>query len=278
MTKIIAFQGTFGAYSHLACQEIFPNDTYLPCFDFSNAFTAVQDETADFAVIPIENSNAGRVADVHFLLSQTPLYITGEYFLPINHQLLGLPETNLEQITQVISHPQALSQCSNFLKQHDIKPIAKDDTALSCRILTHTKDMTTAAIASSSAAQIYGLKILAPNIENSANNTTRFLIMSKKNNMLENNGQKFITSLIFTAKNIPAALYKALGCFALNNINITKIESYILDDKFISAQFYLEIEAHQNDITFKNAINELQFFSKKYSILGSYPAHPYRYL
>ena len=278
MTKTIAFQGVFGAYSHLACRELYPLDDYLPCLSFNEAFTAVQNGSADLAVIPIENSNAGRVADVHFLLSETPLHIIGEHFLRIRHQLLGLPEAKIEQITTAISHPQALAQCASFLQQHHIHPQAQSDTALSCQILLDSQDKTTAAIASAAAAEIYGLKILAADIENAANNTTRFLIMAPQETLPQNTGEKYITSLLFKAKNIPAALYKAMGGFATNNLNITKLESYLLDGKFVSAQFYLEVEAHPESIAFQNALAELKFFSEDFTILGTYKAHPYRYL
>ena len=276
MTKTIAFQGVFGAYSHIACQELFPNETYMPCNDFTDAFNAVQRSVADYAVIPIENSNAGRVADVHFLLSQTPLHIIGEHFLRIKHQLIGLPTSSIEKIKEVLSHPQALAQCSNFLHNNNMTPIAQNDTAISCQIISSSQRNDIAAIASKKAAEIYNLKILASDIENADNNTTRFLIMSPPPVIPRNNGQKFITSLIFKSKNIPAALYKALGGFASNNLNITKLESYLLNGKFVSAQFYLEVEAHPEDSRLKNALAELQFFSKEYTILGTYTAHPYR--
>lgn len=276
MTKRIAFQGVFGAYSHLACQELYPEDTYLPCTDFYAAFSAVQCGIADLAVIPIENSNAGRVADVHFLLSETPLHIIGEHFLPIHHQLLGLPTAQTDRIRSALSHPQALAQCSHYLHSNHITPSAQSDTALSCQILLEKQDPSLAAIASVSAAQIYGLKILAANIENVKTNTTRFLVMAPQASIPENDGSEFITSLIFKAKNIPAALYKALGGFATNFLNITKLESYLLDGKFVSAQFYLEVETHQESPAFQNALAELKFFSEDVTILGCYAAHPYR--
>lgn len=278
MTKTIAFQGVFGAYSHLACCQLYPQAQYLPCADFQEAFAAVQNAQADLAVIPIENSNAGRVADVHFLLSETPLCIIGEHFLRIRHQLLGLPNTELKNIKTAISHPQALAQCSHFLQQHHIQPQPEADTALSCQILLKSQDTTIAAIASSTAGEIYGLKTLAADIENATNNTTRFLIMSPQDQIPENDGEKFMTSLIFKAKNIPAALYKALGGFATNDLNITKLESYLLDGKFVSAQFYLEVEAHPDSRALQNALAELKFFSEGLTILGTYKAHPYRYL
>lgn len=278
MIKTVAFQGALGAYSHLACQEVFPKAKYLPCTTFFDAFETVQNGVADYAVIPIENSNAGRVADVHSLLSQTPLQIIGEHFLRIEHQLLGLESATLSDIKTATSHPQALAQCSSFLQQNNITSIAQNDTASSCEIIKEQGDKSVAAIASQTAAEIYKLKILVSNIENSKNNTTRFLIISNKQPVIENDGNKFITSLLFNTKNIPSALYTALGCFAKQNLNLIKIESYILNDKFVSAQFYLEIEAHQECPKFQKALNDLDKISNKISILGSYKAHPHRYL
>ncbi len=276
MKKTIAFQGVLGAYSHLACQELYPDDNYMPCASFDKAFSAVQEKKADLAVIPIENSAAGRVADVHFLLSQTPLYIIGEHFLHIHHQLIGLPGSRLTDIKTAFSHPQALAQCSNFLKNNNIIPSAQADTALSCELIINNNDKSIAAIASKSAASLYNLPILASNIENAANNTTRFLVMSREHKIPQDDGQKFITSLIFKAKNIPAALYKALGGFATNAININKLESYLLHGKFFAAQFYIEVESHPDRQAFKNAINELQFFGDEITMLGTYRSHPYR--
>lgn len=273
----IAYQGVAGAYSHIAASNLFPKAQYIPCDTFAQAFTLVQNKEAETAVIPVENSNAGRVSDVHFLLPQTGLHITGEYFLQIHHQLLGIKSNDISNIKTAISHPQALAQCSDFLKKHNIKPQAHIDTAKSCIDIINKQDTTLAAIASETAAQIYGLNILAKNIENAANNTTRFLIMSSQDSIPEDDGDKFITSLIFRAKNIPAALYKALGGFATNGINITKLESYLLNGKFVSAQFYIEIESHPSRQEYKNAITELNFFADSIHILGTYHAHPYRY-
>lgn len=273
----IAYQGVAGAYSHIASSTLFPKEEYIPCDTFEQAFSLVQNSQADIAVIPVENSNAGRVSDVHFLLPETGLFIQGEYFLHIHHQLLGLKGNKLENIKTAISHPQALAQCSKFLKENNIKPLARIDTAKSCKDIVEEQDNTQAAIASPLAAKIYNLDILAPNIENAENNTTRFLIMSPHNNIPEDDGEKFITSLIFKAKNIPASLYKALGGFATNGINITKLESYLLNGKFVSAQFYIEIEAHPSQKSYKNAISELAFFADSIHILGTYHAHPYRY-
>lgn len=276
MNLKIAYQGIAGAYSHIACQNVYPNQEYLACQSFEDAMNAVQNKDVDFAMIPVENSNAGRVSDVHFLLPQTGLHIVGEYFLRIEHMLLGLKGARLEDITTASSHPQALAQCSLFLKKHHIQPVQRIDTALSCQDILQSGDNSKAAIASRLAAEIYGLDILQPNIENASNNTTRFLIMSREAMVPEDDGSTFITSFIFKSKNIPAALYKALGGFATNGINITKLESYLLNGRFVSAQFYVEIEAHPSQQSFINAFEELRFFSEEVHILGSYQAHPYR--
>ena len=273
----IAYQGIEGAYSYVAATNLYPQAKYISCSNFAEAFSLVQNNKADFAVIPIENSTAGRVTDVHFLLPKTGLSVCAEYFLRIEHQLIGLPNAKLSDIKTVYSHPQALAQCNIFLEQHNIKSYADSDTALSCKNIIKQKDLSCAAIASKLAAHTNNLQILASNIENSPNNTTRFLVMSKKYIIPQKHNNKFITSFIFKAKNIPSALYKALGGFASNGINITKLESYLLDEKFVSAQFYVEIESHPDDQSFKNAFKELKFFSDDIHMLGTYLAHPYRY-
>lgn len=274
----IAYQGVAGAYSHIASMTVYPGQEYLPCDTFEKAMKLVSEGEADLAMIPVENSNAGRVSDVHFLLPQTGLHIIGEFFLPINHQLLGLPGTKLADVKSASSHPQALAQCSEFLKRHGIKPTARIDTALSCQDVLKFQDKSIAAIASKLAGEIYGLDVVAPNIENARNNTTRFLIMAREAEIPEDGGGEFITSFIFKAKNIPAALYKALGGFATNGINITKLESYLLEGKFVSAQFYAEIESHPSRKAFHNAFDELKFFSESIHVLGTYRANKYRYL
>ena len=274
----IAYQGVAGAYSHIASMTVYPGQEYLPCDTFEKAMKLVSEGEADLAMIPVENSNAGRVSDVHFLLPQTGLHIIGEFFLPINHQLLGLPGTKLADVKSASSHPQALAQCSEFLKRHGIKPTAHIDTALSCQDVLKFQDKSIAAIASKLAGEIYGLDVVAPNIENARNNTTRFLIMAREPEIPEDDGGEFITSFIFKAKNIPAALYKALGGFATNGINITKLESYLLEGKFVSAQFYAEIESHPSRKAFQNAFDELKFFSESIHVLGTYRANKYRYL
>lgn len=274
----IAYQGVAGAYSHIASMTVYPGQEYLPCDTFEKAMKLVSEGEADLAMIPVENSNAGRVSDVHFLLPQTGLHIIGEFFLPVNHQLLGLPGTKLADVKSASSHPQALAQCSEFLKRHGIKPTARIDTALSCQDVLKFQDKSIAAIASKLAGEIYGLDVVAPNVENARNNTTRFLIMAREPEIPEDDGGAFITSFIFKAKNIPAALYKALGGFATNGINITKLESYLLEGKFVSAQFYAEIESHPSRKAFQNAFDELKFFSESIHVLGTYRANKYRYL
>ena len=274
----ITFQGAMGAYSHIACTELFPKAEYIPSDTFEQAMELVDIGEADYAVIPVENSFAGRVSDVHFLLPQTDLTILGEHFLRVEHQLLALPNAKLSDIEAAASHPQALAQCSDFLKAHQIKALSRIDTAKSCERIIEMQDITRAAIASKLAAEIYGLNILASNIENDGNNTTRFLIMGKEKQMPKDDGSKFITSLVFKVKNIPAALYKTLGGFATNGVNITKLESYVIGGNFVSAQFYVEIEAHPESREFKLALEELKFYSESVHFLGTYKAHPRRYL
>lgn len=223
----IVYQGVVGSYSYISAKDLFPNHEYLACDSFEQAMDMVQKNLADIAVIPVENSNAGRVTDVHFLLPQTGLHIIGEHFLRVEHQLLGLQDAELADIVSASSHPQALAQCSQFLKEHQIAATARIDTAKSCQDIINFQDKSKAAIASKVAAEVYGLKILAANIENASNNTTRFLVMQKEKIIPLDDGGKFITSCIFKVKSIPAALYKALGGFATNGINLNKLESYL---------------------------------------------------
>lgn len=272
MTLKITYQGVAGAYSHIAAQEVFPNADYIACETFENAMETVQNGEADYAVIPVENSNAGRVSDVHFLLPKMNLFIVGEHYLRVEHQLLAVAGAKLEDIVLASSHPQALAQCSAFLRKHGIRPSARIDTAKSCEDVKAWNDKTKAAIASKLAAEIYGLQILASNIENAGNNTTRFLILSREHLIPQKVDDKYVTSFIFRVKSIPAALYKALGGFATNGININKLESYLIDGKFVAAQFYVEAECHPESQAFRNAVEELNFFSEADSvkILGTY--------
>lgn len=273
----IAYQGVPGAYSHIVCQELFPDQEFVACDTFEVAMDFVNNNIVDKAVIPVENSNAGRVTDVHFLLPKTGLKIVGEHFLHVHHQLLALPEAKIEDIVSAASHPQALAQCSEFLKNYHIKAVSRIDTAKSCEHIVQEKNKTKAAIASDLAGQIYGLKVLAKNIENAENNTTRFLIMQKHDEYVENNNGNYITSIMFVTKHIPAALYKVLGGFATNGINLLKLESYLVGGKFFSAQFYVEVDQHQDSKTLKYALAELKYFTEEYRILGCYNAHPYRF-
>ena len=268
----IAYQGVAGAYSNIAAKNLYPESLYVPCETFEEAMNKVQNAEVDFAVIPVENSTAGRVSDVHFLLPKTGLHIVGEYFLPIHHQLLALKGAKLEEVKIAMSHPQALAQSAEFLAAHGIFPEARIDTAKSCEFVLEYQDKSKAAIASELAGEIYGLDVVAKNIETMQNNTTRFLIMSREALVPEFDGEDFITSFIFKARNIPAALYKALGGFATNGINLTKIESYLEQGTFVSAQFYVEVEAHPEQQGFKNAMDELKFFSDHVHILGTYYA------
>lgn len=270
--KKIAFQGALGAYSHIACENIFPDEQYIPVDTFEDAMNMVQNGDADYAVIPVENSNAGRVTDVHFLLPKTNLKIVGEYFLRIEHQLLSLPDADFKDIRKVASHPQALSQCSNYIKQNNIKPVSQIDTAKSCMDVISKQDKTIAVIASQKAAAIYGMRILASNIENDNNNTTRFLIMGKNNIILPVDNGEYITSLVFVVKHIPSALYHALGAFANANINIGKLESYVVNGNFVSAQFYIEFNGHCEDDNVKNAIKQLEQYTDDIHLLGTYKA------
>ena len=268
--KKIAFQGVYGAYSHIACTKIFENEEYIECDTFDKAMELVNTDNADYAVIPVENSNAGRVNDVHFLLPQTNLIIQEEYFLRVEHQLIGLKGAKLSDIQEVFSHPQALTQCSTFLKQSKIKPIVFIDTAKSCEQIVSLNSQNKGAIASKLAAEIYNLEIIKSNIETDLSNTTRFLVMSKNNIMPEDDGDDFITSLFFEVKNIPSALYKSLGSFATNGINLNKIESYVVGGNFISAQFYVEIEAHPLSEAYDKALQELKHYAQAIKWLGTY--------
>ncbi len=266
----IAYQGVAGAYSNIAAKNVYPDSDYVPCDTFEEAMNKVQNGAVDFAMIPVENSNAGRVTDVHFLLPKTGLSIVGEYLLPVHHQLLTVKGAKLEDIKTAMSHPQALAQCSAFLKEHGIRVEARIDTAKSCEFVLEYNDKSRAAIASSLAGEIYGLDVAAANIENAANNTTRFIIMARTPMVPEYDGDDYITSFIFKAKNIPAALYKALGGFATNGINLIKLESYLEEGRFVSAQFYVEVEAHPAQKGFKNAMDELHFFAENVHVLGTY--------
>ena len=274
--NFIAFQGFLGAYSHIACRARFPRMTPLPCAGFEDAFAAVQQGHARLAMIPVDNSVAGRVADIHHLLPHSGLFIIGEHFERVNHHLLAIPGARLDQLKRVESHVHALGQCRRFIRKHRLKAIVGADTAGSARDVAERKDPTVAAIASKLAGEIYGLKTLASGIEDADHNTTRFLIMSRDALKTSPAAGPHVTSFVFRVRSVPAALYKALGGFATNGINMTKLESYMVDGSFEAAQFYAEVDGHPAERPLTLALEELRFFSKEVSILGTYPAHPHR--
>ena len=277
MDNTIAFQGQFGAFSDLACREVFPDMQTYPCVTFEDTFSCVREGNAKLAMIPIENSTTGRVADIHRLLPQGGLYIVGEHYQPITHHLLGIPGTQLHQLRQVYSHVQALEQCWENLRQLGVKITPHTDTAEAAAQIAQKGERSQAAIASHLAAQIYGLEILKSNIQDRSRNTTRFLIMSRTYNCPPYNARHpMMTTFIFEIRSVPAALFKALGGFATNGINMTKLESYLIDNNFTAARFYADIEAHPDETRTRLAFEELRFFSHKLEILGVYPMHPFR--
>ncbi len=273
--KKVAYQGSPGAYSHSACASVFPHADAVSCLTFEDVFEAVRAGKTDYGMIPIDNSIAGRVADIHHLLPNSGITIIGEHFEPIDHCLLGLPGSSLGKLTEVHSHVHALNQCRTFLRAHRLKAIPAHDTAGAADILSHSEHIHSGVIASATAAKIYGLKILKKNIQDRGDNTTRFLIIAKKP-VRVNSAGSVITSFIFRVKSVPAALFKAIAGFATNGVNIIKIESYIVDGTFTVAQFYVEIEGHPDETRVKRAFEELHFFSEHITILGTYPAHPFR--
>ncbi len=278
MKNIISFQGELGSYSHQACSEIFPQYEVKPCSTFETAIDSVKKKSAELAMLPVENSTYGRVADIHSLLPDSGLNIVKEHFLRVRINLLGLPGSKLTDIKKAVSHTVLLGQCQDFLTKNEIKSIAGPDTAGSARSVSELKDTCTAALASSLAAEIYGLETIAEHIEDMKNNTTRFLIMSQKK-QLESaifDKSKAMTTLVFQVRNIPAALYKALGGFATNGINMLKLESYMIGGSFTATQFYLDIEGHPETDAVSRALDELRYFTSKYNVLGVYEKHPFR--
>jgi prephenate dehydratase len=273
--RTIAFQGAPGAYSDLACRRVFPDMTTLPCAAFEDAFAAVRERRAELAMIPIENSVAGRVADIHHLMPDSGLYIIGEHFERVEHHLLAIPGAGLDTVRIVRSHVHALGQCRNFIRERGLTPVVAADTAGSAAEVAERRDRTIAAIASELAGQIYGLVSLAQNIEDAEHNTTRFMIMSREPKRAAGDGLT-VTTFVFNVRNVPAALYKALGGFATNGVNMTKLESYMVGGQFTATQFYADVEGHPEDRPLKFALEELEFFSTEVNILGVYPAHPVR--
>ena len=274
--KPIAFQGEMGANSHIACNDIFPDRDVLPCTTFESAFKAVENGSAALAVLPVENTVAGRVADIHRLLPGYNLYIIGEYFMRIRHCLLGLSGASVDGLTHVRSHEMALGQCRHIINELDLEPVVSADTAGSAREIAELNDPALAAIASPLAAEINGLQIFKENIEDAKHNTTRFLVMAPEPDDAEPNSGDVITSFIFRCRNVPAALYKALGGFATNGVNITKLESYQIEGSFMATQFYADIEGHPDDEAVRLALDELNYFCSELNILGVYPAAEFR--
>ena len=275
-TRTIAYQGEPGANSHIACAENFPGWTPLPCATFEDAFVALQEGAAELAMIPIENSIAGRVADIHNLLPASGLHIVGETFLPIHFQLLALKGARREQLRSVHSHVHALGQCRKIIRQLALKPVVAGDTAGSAREVAEAGDPTRASLATKLAGEIYGLEILADNVEDEAHNTTRFVILSKTPAWAGASDGPVLTSFIFRVRNVPAALYKALGGFATNSVNMTKLESYMVEGEFSATQFLADVDGHPDDPPLRRALEELEFFSREVRILGVYAAHPFR--
>lgn len=272
----IAYQGEPGANSHIACIEARPDHEPLPCPTFEDAFQAVKTGRAQLAMIAIENTTAGRVADVHHLLPNSGLWIVGEHFLRIRFQLLGLATAKLADLKSVHSHVHALGQCRNAIKAHKLTAVVAADTAGAARELSELKDKTRAAIATKLAGEIYGLKILAKDIEDEEHNTTRFVILSKKRIIAKSDNGPVMTSFVFRVRNVPAALYKAMGGFATNGINMTKLESYQVEGQFSATQFYADVEGHPQGLPLELALEELAFFTSYVRVLGTYPASPFR--
>ncbi|MCX8499595.1 MAG: prephenate dehydratase [Caulobacteraceae bacterium] len=273
----IAFQGELGANSHEACSLHFPGYEAMPCPTFDEAFEAVRSGACALAMIPVENSVAGRVADVHHLLPSSGLKIIGERFMPIHHQLLANRGVSLSQVREVSSHVMALAQCRKVIKSHGLTAHIVGDTAGAARFLAANPDPTQAAIASRMAAELYGLDILQQDIEDAAHNTTRFLVMTADPlPEVPPSDTRCVTSFVFRVRNLPAALYKALGGFATNGVNMSKLESYMEDGAFTATMFYAEVDGRPEDAAMRLAFEELGFFTDRFEILGVYPADPFR--
>jgi len=270
MAQKIVYQGEPGAYSHLACSQFYPDSAALPCASFAKAFAAVRSGEAELAMIPVENTVAGRVSDIYHLLPEGGLHIVGERYLPVHHQLLGLRGTVLGDIRTARSHHMALGQVRNFLTGQEIDPVVDIDTAGAARKVAAGGDKTVAAVASSLAAETYGLDILAADIQDADHNTTRFIVQAAQAE-LPAQDVPCVSSFVFRVRSVPSALYKALGGFASNGLNLTKLESYMVGGSFKAAQFYADVEGHIDSSEMRNALEELGFFSDSITHLGTYP-------
>lgn len=272
MTRRIAFQGEPGAYSHQACRETYPEMEAMPCRTFEDAIEAVREGQADLAMLPVENSIFGRVADIHHLLPHSGLFIVAEAFVRVRINLLAVPGTPLSDITQAMSHTMLLGQCRRFLASHGINRVSGADTAGSARHVAEAGRREVAALASELAGEIYGLDVLARDIEDEGSNTTRFLVMAREPDWSRRGEDGMMTTFVFQVRNIPAALYKAMGGFATNGVNMTKLESYMVGGSFHATQFYSDIEGHPEDAPVRRALEELDYFTSDVTMLGVYPA------
>ncbi|WP_228551910.1 prephenate dehydratase [Mumia zhuanghuii] len=277
LPRRIAYQGEPGANSHIACADAYPDWEPLACPSFEDAFAAVTDGRAGLAMIPIDNTLAGRVADIHHFLPTSGLHIVGEYFLPIHFDLLAVPGATLESITEVHSHVHALGQCRRIIREHGLTPVIAGDTAGAAREVAEWGDPTKAALATPLAARTYGLQTLASTVEDEEHNTTRFVVLSRQPEVPPPGDWPTVTTFVFNVRNIPAALYKALGGFATNGINMTKLESYMVGGTFAATMFLVEVDGHPDDPPLARALEELAFFSTDVQIMGVYPAHPHRF-
>lgn len=276
MTQTISFQGEPGAYSHQACVEVFPDAIALPCHSFEGAIAAVIEGRADLAMLPVENSTYGRVADIHSLLPESGLHIIGEHFVRVHVNLLGVKGAKTADVKKALSHAVLLGQCRGFLKEHNILPETGADTAGSAKDVAEHGDKARGALASELAGEIYGLDVLARHIEDNAHNTTRFLVASPNPSPASPDSGKVMTTIIFEVRNIPAALYKAMGGFATNGVNMVKLESYMLNGSFNATQFYADVEGHPEDPALARALEELGYFTSMLRVLGTYPTSAFR--
>ena len=276
MNRTIAYQGEAGANSHIACADQYPDWEPLPCPTFEDAFAAITEGRASLGMIPIENSIAGRVADIHALMPNSGLHIVGEYFLPIHFQLMGVKGTSIAELKSVHSHVHALGQCRKIIRRLGLKAQVAGDTAGSAREVAGWGDRSRGSLAPRLAASIYGLDILAEDVEDEVHNTTRFVILSRTPDVPPPGNGPVVTTFVFRVKNLPAALYKALGGFATNAVNMTKLESYMVEGEFTATQFLADVDGHPDDPAVRRALDELAFFSREFKILGVYPAHRFR--
>ncbi len=271
MAGTIAFQGELGAYSHQACRETRPEMEVLPCRTFEDVIEATRSGKADLAMLPVENTTYGRVADIHRLLPESGLHIIDEAFVRVLINLLGVPGATVADVKEAFSHLVLLPQCGAFLREHGIIGRVSPDNARAAREVAEAGDKTKAALASELAAEVYGLDVLARSIEDQEHNTTRFLIMAREPEM-SRRSDTMMTTFVFRVRNIPAALYKAMGGFATNGVNMTKLESYMVDGSFSATQFYADIDGHPDDRPVQLALEELEYFTSELRILGTYPA------